>query len=299
MGEGHQNLRERTDLVFSDVTPAAVAADSDVVFLALPNAEAGPAGEAVRRAGTRCIDLSGAFRLRDPATHAACYAFDAPAPDLRGEFLYGLTEAVRDRLPDAQAVANPGCFATAAILALLPLAEQGLLRGDVIVDGKTGSSGSGADSKPNTHHPTRAQGFWSYRALAHHHEPEIAQALGEAGASDLQLDFVPHSAPFVRGNFATAYASLPEADAARAPALDSARYAAEPFVRVVPGSPDVNVVAGSNYADVAVAVHGRRVVAFCAIDNLVKGAAGQAVQNLNAMQGWPETTGLEFPGTSP
>ncbi len=224
---------------------------------------------------------------------------DPPAPDLRPRFVYGLTEWARPKLRDARAVANPGCFATAAELALLPLAEAGLLRGPVIVDGKTGSSGAGADPLPTTHHPARAQGFWTYKPLAHQHTPEIAQALVDAGAKDLDLTFVPHSAPMVRGIFATAYATVPAADTAQVESLYRERYSKEPFVRFVTGSPDVNVVAGSNFADVSVAVRGTRVVAFCALDNLVKGGAGQAVQNLNVMMGWPEREGLGFPGMMP
>ena len=299
VAEVHPHLRGRTDLRFTDHDPAAVAASHALVFLALPNEEAGPAVEAVRRAGGRCIDLSGAYRLRDAALHAHAYGFPPPALDLRPGFVYGLTEWARPHLRGAAAVANPGCFATAAILALLPLAEAGLLAGDVVVNGATGSSGAGAEPRPTTHHPARAQAFFAYKPLAHQHAPEIAQALADAGAGPFRLDFVPHSAPFVRGIFATAYVRLAEADAARVPALYAERYAAEPFVRMVPGSPDVNVVAGSNHADVSVAVQGPRVVVFCALDNLVKGAAGQAIQNLNVMQGWPETTGLEFPGTYP
>jgi N-acetyl-gamma-glutamyl-phosphate reductase len=299
VAEVHRNLRERSDLVFEDADAASVVARSDFVFVALPNAQAGEAVEAVRRAGGRCVDLSGAFRLRDDALHREYYRFDPPAPDLRSEFVFGLTEGFRDTLKDAQAVANPGCFATAAMLALLPLAEQGWLSGNVIVNGVTGSSGSGADGKPGTHHPTRAQGFWSYRPLVHQHAPEIHQALTDLGAGEFGLSFVPHSAPFVRGIFATAYAQLPLDQAAKVEALYQERYGREHFVRVVPGTPDVNVVAGSNFADVSVAVRGTQVVVFCAIDNLVKGAAGQAVQNMNVMCGFDETAGLEFPGLAP
>lgn len=299
VAEVHRNLRERTDLVFEDAPPAAVVARSDFVFVALPNEQAGEAVAAVRRAGGRCIDLSGAFRLRDDAQHRHFYRFDPPAPDLRGEFVFGLTEAFRDQLPRAQAVANPGCFATAAMLALLPLAEAGWLSGNVIVNGVTGSSGAGADGTPGTHHPTRAQGFWSYKPLVHQHSPEIHQALTDMGAGEFGLSFVPHSAPFVRGIFATAYVQLTLAQAAGAEQLYTDRYARERFVRLVPGTPDVNVVAGSNYADVSVAVRGTQLVAFCAIDNLVKGAAGQAVQNMNVMCGFDESAGLDFPGLAP
>jgi len=299
VAEVHPNLRGRTALACTDEPPEAVAARADLVFVALPTKEAGGAAAAVRRAGARVIDLSGGFRLRDPAAHRAFYEEEPPAPELRGQFVYGLTEQARPRLREATAVANPGCFATAAVLALLPLAGAGLLTGPVIVDGKTGSSGAGADPLPTTHHPARAQGFWTYRPLVHQHTPEIAQALADGGARDVDLTFVPHSAPFVRGIFATAYATVPAAAAARVPGLYAERYAGEPFVRVVPGSPDVNVVAGSNFADVSVTVRGTRVVAFCALDNLVKGAAGQAVQNLNVMCGFPETQGLEFPGMLP
>ncbi len=299
VSEIHRNLRGVTDLVFSGTSPAEAARGTEAVFVALPTEEAGAAAAEIVRSGVRVVDLSGAFRVRDAAEHKAFYGGDPPAPDLRPGFVYGLTEWARPKLREARAVANPGCFATAAELALLPLAEAGLLRGPVIVDGKTGSSGAGADPLPTTHHPARAQGFWTYKPLAHQHTPEIAQALRDAGAKDLDLTFVPHSAPMVRGIFATAYATVAADDGARVESLYRDRYAKEPFVRYVPGSPDVNVVAGSNFADVSVAVRGTRVVAFCALDNLVKGGAGQAVQNLNAMMGWPERQGLEFPGMMP
>jgi N-acetyl-gamma-glutamyl-phosphate reductase len=203
-------------------------------------------------------------------------------------------------------VAAPGCFATAVELSLLPLARAGLLEGIVHVQGITGSSGSGAAPQATTHHPVRAGNLRAYRPLWHQHVPEIEQALGAAGARDLQLRFVPVSAPLVRGILATSFLELPEVwTGERLTALYRDAYGREPFVRV-PGKrlPEVAAVSGSNFAEVGVAAgpawRGRRTVTVVsAIDNLVKGGAGQAIQDMNLVLGLDERASLEDPGPWP
>jgi N-acetyl-gamma-glutamyl-phosphate reductase len=218
------------------------------------------------------------------------------------EFVYGLTELFRERVSSARFVANPGCFATGAILALAPLASAGGVAGDVVVNGVTGSSGSGAEPRAGTHHPERDGDFRAYRVLSHQHVPEIEMALRAAGARSPRLAMVPHSAPLVRGIFTTAcHFPAEPIPAARLSEIYAAFAASEPFLRMRETTPRLATVRGTNFCDLAVAASpdGRRVVVMSAIDNLVKGMAGQAVQNLNLMFGRPETEGLGFSGMHP
>ena len=197
-------------------------------------------------------------------------------------------------------MANPGCFATGVLLALMPLALEGLLDVPVTLCGVTGSSGSGVEAKSGTHHPERAQAYRAYKPLTHQHLPEIAQALAQGGAVDPQLAFVPHSAPMVRGIHITALLHPKKPmDAAAARALFARHYGGERFVRLVDQPPDCAVVAGSNFADVYAHADGKALAVLVALDNLVKGMSGQAIQNMNLMLGLPEHEGLAFPGTRP
>jgi N-acetyl-gamma-glutamyl-phosphate reductase len=210
-------------------------------------------------------------------------------------FVYGLTETNRARVREATRVGNPGCFATAAILALAPLAEH--LAGDVTLAQTTGSSGSGATAKAGTHHPERAQDMRAYKVLTHQHEPEVVRDLERAGASGFELAMVPQSGPFARGIFTVAHLRVDESvDVA---ALYRERYEDEFFVRVREGTPTLRHVARTNFCDLAVHHRGGRVVVLAAIDNLGKGMAGQAIQNLNLMCGLDETAGLRSPGGNP
>lgn len=300
----HDNLLGTSEVVFTDDPPAAYAAAADLLFFALPHGEAATHMAAVVDASpeVRVIDLSGDFRLDDAAAWEAAYGQPHPAPELVPEFVYGLPELFRERIRGARLVANPGCFATGSILALAPLAAERILAGDVVSNGVTGSSGSGAEPKWTTHHPERAEDFRVYRPLDHQHVPEIEMALGSAGARDLKLAMVPHSGPFVRGIFTTAYFFPAEpVTPARLASIYEAFYADEPFVRLRGGSPRLATVRGTNWCDVGVAARpdGTQLTVMTAIDNLVKGMAGQAVQNLNLLFGFPETEGLGFPGTHP
>jgi N-acetyl-gamma-glutamyl-phosphate reductase len=219
---------------------------------------------------------------------------------LQSEFVYGLTETNRARISAARLVANPGCFATATLLGLAPLVASGMLNGRVIVDAKTGSSGSGAKAAANTHHPQRMNSFYAYKPFTHQHVPEIEQELQRVGDWTSELVFMTHSLPVSRGIFASIYAEvsneLSETDVTK---LFSDFYRDAFFIRLVKGSPDINWVKTTNFCDLGFAVRGKQVVVFSALDNLVKGAAGQAVQNMNLMVGVDEKTGLMLVGTNP
>jgi N-acetyl-gamma-glutamyl-phosphate reductase len=247
----------------------------------------------------KVIDLSGDFRLSDRDVFAEHYGFEQTAMDAQAEFVYGLTETNREAIRNARLIANPGCFATATLLGLAPLVANHLIADRVIVDAKTGSSGSGAKAAANTHHPQRSNSFYAYKPFTHQHVPEIEQELSRAGDSPA-LVFMTHSLPVSRGIFASIYAETTKEmaeDDVRSVFADF--YRGSVFVRLVKGSPDINWVKTTNFCDIGFAVRGRELVVFSAIDNLVKGAAGQAVQNMNLMFGLDEKTGLMSLGTNP
>jgi len=303
----HPNLTGLTDLVFEDISPREAATGCDVALLALPHKVTATKVPELIELGVKIVDMSGDFRLRDAAAYKRYYGVDHPHPELLdGQFVYGLPELNREKIKAATCVASPGCFATTIELGLLPLAKAGLLNGPVHVTAMTGSSGSGAAAKPGTHHPVRSVTIRAYKPLAHQHTPEIVQTLGDAGASNVALRFVPISAPLSRGIFATAYVEVDESvDADRITALYDECYAGEPFVRRPPGRfPEVAAVAGSNYVEVGFSVgeadNGKRTVTcFSALDNLIKGGAGQAIQNMNLILGLDETASLKDPGSWP
>jgi N-acetyl-gamma-glutamyl-phosphate/LysW-gamma-L-alpha-aminoadipyl-6-phosphate reductase len=300
------HLEGLTDLTFENLSPREAARDVDIVLMGLPHRASVELVEAALETGVRVLDLSGAFRLKDPAAYRRYYGEEHARPDLLGEFVYGLPELNREHLRGARWVASPGCFATCIELGLLPFAKAGLLSGAVHTVGVTGSSGSGATPSPTTHHPVRAVNLRTYKPLDHQHVPEIERALGEAGATNPTLSFVPVSAPLTRGIFATSFFEVPEEVSPEALAETlSAAYQKERFVRVpARRKPEVVAVAGSNYAEVGLVTgeprEGRRVVTvFSALDNLIKGGAGQAIQNMNLMLGLPEHLTLEDPGPYP
>jgi N-acetyl-gamma-glutamyl-phosphate/LysW-gamma-L-alpha-aminoadipyl-6-phosphate reductase len=304
----HPNLEGRTDLRFEGLAPAEAARGMDVVLLGLPHKISALKAPEIMATGARIVDLSGDFRLRDPAAYERYYGAAHPCPRelTGGTFVYGLPELHREAIRKARYVASPGCFATTIELALLPLASAGVLTGAVEVVGITGSSGSGVAPSAGTHHPVRANNLRTYKPLEHQHIPEIAQALSDAGAPDVTVRLVPVSAPLARGIFATCFAHVDASLDARAIAdLFRARYAGEPFVRVpAKRLPEVAAVKGTNYAEVGVVAGdvegGRRLVtSFAATDNLIKGGAGQAIQSMNLMLGLDERLTLEDPGGWP
>ena len=300
VGEVHRNLYGLTELRFV-AAPQELESlpEADCVFLALPH---GQALEIAPRlpAQVKAIDLSGDFRLQDAREFLEHYGREHTATELQREFVYGLTETNRETIKRARLISNPGCFATATLLGLAPLVASGVLGGRVIVDAKTGSSGSGAKAAANTHHPQRMNSFYAYKPFTHQHVPEIEQELRSVGDWSGELVFMTHSLPVARGIFASIYVETKDALAFEdVRALYENFYRESFFVRIVSGSPDINWVKTTNFCDLGFAVRGRSLVVFSAIDNLVKGAAGQAVQNMNLMFGLDERAGLMLLGSNP
>ena len=296
----HRNLLGLTQLEFVKA-PDDVSSlrDVDCVFLALPHGQAMEIAPKLP-AAAKVIDLSGDFRLKDAAVFAQHYGREQTAMGAQKDFVYGLTETNREAIKSATRIANPGCFATATLLGLAPLVAHGQITCRVIVDAKTGSSGSGAKAAANTHHPQRSNSFYAYKPFTHQHVPEIEQELKCLGDWTNELVFMTHSLPVARGIFASIYCELKnEITAAEVRAMFADFYRNSFFVRLVDGSPDINWVKTTNFCDLGFAARGRQLVVFSALDNLVKGAAGQAVQNMNLMFGLDEKTGLMLVGTNP
>ena len=294
----HQPLLGRTDLVFEEMTPTEAAEGVDLVFLGVPHRVSATLVPELLETGVRIIDLSGDFRLLDPEVYARYYHGPHPVPELLGTFAYGLPELNREAIRAARWVASPGCFATCIAMALLPAAKAGLLKdARVRVVAMTGSSGSGQTPKIGTHHPLRVTNLKAYRVLDHQHMPEIVQTLESAGAENVTLDFVPVSAPLQRGILAVAFVDAPAGfDGDAAEQAIAACYEGEPFVRRPVGrQPEVGAVKGSMYVEVGGRVVDGTWACIAAVDNLVKGGAGQAVQSMNAMLGFEETLGIDAP----
>ena len=270
--------------------------DAEVVFTALPAGEAAKLAPGWLAEGRLVIDIGSDFRLRDPKDYERWYGYAHPAPELLKEAVYGLTELTRGRLRGARVVANPGCYPTATLLALAPALQANLVEDDIIVDAKSGVSGAGHNVDDAYLFGTIDESVRPYGVPKHRHTPEIAQEVRGMSGRAPRLTFTPHLIPMNRGLIATCYATLRDGvDAARVAEAYLTAYAEEPFVRVTSSYPATKATLGSNWCLVHAVVDqpNRRLVAFAAIDNLVKGAAGSAIQNLNAMRGYPETMGLE------
>jgi N-acetyl-gamma-glutamyl-phosphate reductase len=283
----HRNLRGLTDLQFSATEPASLEPSLDAVFMALPHGES--------RA------LAGAVRERCPEARIYDLAQDFRTGHESEGWVYGLPELFRDDVVRARNTACPGCFATAILLGTAPALAAGLAPARVIVDAKTGSSGSGASPSETTHHPTRVTTFKAYKVLEHQHETEVKAAWGRTATarSIPALTFVPQSAPLVRGIYACCYLVFEGEPPPDVPRIYRDRYAGSRFVRVQEEVPNVRDVAGTNNADVYVRDHFGVTLVIVAIDNLVKGAAGQAVQCMNLGFGLAEEAGLKLPGLNP
>ena len=265
-----------------------LARDADVVFLALPDTAAAELAPRLVNAGVRTIDLSGAFRLRNAAARARWYP---ETHELPAQLVYGLTEHHRQSLRAAKLVANPGCYPTAALLTLLPLQKAGLIapQSDVIVDAKSGVSGAGKTPTDRTHFSEVHGSLSAYGVFAHRHGAEIDEGLGQT------VTFTPHLLPIDRGILETIYVRMPAGTTEEALGdVFEAAYAGEPFVRLVGTQlPEIKHVAHTNFCDIGWRVDpSGRVILISVIDNLLKGASGQAVQNMNVMLGEPETAGL-------
>jgi N-acetyl-gamma-glutamyl-phosphate reductase len=263
----------------------------DAAIVAYPHGAAAPTVAALREQGILVVDLSADFRLRDPETYKRWYG-EHGAPELFGTGVYGLTEIYREQLREAELVATPGCYPTASVLALAPLAEQGLLS-EVFVAAMQGTSGYGRSSDDTVHFSAMTENAFPYKTEGHRHRPEIEQELAALG-SPTPVTFVPHLLPLDQGELATCFAQLGEPTSKEAiRELYDQRYGEEPFVHVLDAPPNLRAVRDTNECHVYVTVEERgRVMAFAAIDNIWKGASSQGVQNLNLMLGLEETAGL-------
>jgi N-acetyl-gamma-glutamyl-phosphate reductase len=294
-------LRRHLDLAFS-APDARALRGCDVVFFATPNAVAMNDARAVLDAGSRVIDLSADFRLRDVAEWERWYKVKHGAPELVRDAVYGLCEVNRERIRGARLVANPGCYPTAVQLGFLPLVESGAVDLDhLIADAKSGVSGAGRKAELHLSYAEAADNFMAYNIQGHRHWPEIRQGLAQVAKREVGLVFVPHLTPMIRGIHATLYARVKRDMDFQA--LYQERYAREPFVDVMPAGshPDTRSVRAGNMCRIALhrPPESDTLVVLSVIDNLVKGASGQAVQNMNLMFGFPETTGLEQPALVP
>lgn len=278
--------------------------DVDLAFLALPQGEALRVAPGLLTRGTKVIDLGPDYRLKDAGMYQQTYGREHSDPEGLSRAVYGLTELNREAIASASLVANPGCYPTATLLALLPLARRGLLPTHVVVDAKSGSSGAGASPSPATHHPQAGASVNPYGGGQHRHVPEIRQALSDLHGPDVstpapQVTFVPHLVPVVRGLLCSIYAPGVDASAVQAwNGAFEACYRSSPFVRLGP-VPRLPWAVGSNRCYLATEAAPPSGVVYSALDNLVKGGAGQAVQNANLMLGLPETAGLPIGGLGP
>jgi len=282
--------RYRVPLTLSALDPERVEG-VDAAIVAYPHGAAAPTVAALRAQGILVVDLSADFRLREMDTYERWYGKHG-APELFGTGVYGLSEIYREQLRDAKLVATPGCYPTASVLALAPLAEQGLVA-DVVVNAMQGTSGYGRSSDDLVHFSAMTENAFPYKTEGHRHRPEIEQELAALGSA-APVTFVPHLLPLDQGELASCFAQTTEPITKEAvQALYRERYAGEPFVKVLDGPPNLRAVRDSNecHVYVTVAEHGR-VLAFAAIDNIWKGASSQGIQNLNLMLGLDETAGL-------
>ena len=275
-----------------------IAEDSDVLFIALPHGHAMKLVKAIAGLPVHIIDLGADYRFADTSVYETWY--HVPHTDPEAERVYGLAELYRDAIRGAHLIGNAGCYTTASILALTPLVQKHLVQMDsILIDAVSGVSGAGRTPKESTHFPEFYDNFTAYGAVSHRHTPEIEQALSEQAGEPVTINFTPHLAPIARGILATCYARL--ADGVTEEDVDAAfaaQYADEFFIRLLGRGayPSTKYVRGTNYCDIAWNIDPRthRVIVFSAIDNLVKGAAGQAIQNMNIALGLDERTGLDL-----
>jgi N-acetyl-gamma-glutamyl-phosphate reductase len=294
VGEVHPSLAGRLDLRLENLSPGQVAERADCVFCCLPHGASAAAVAELLPRGKKVIDLSADYRLNDAAEYKKWYGLEHPDPKRMAETVYGLPELYRDQIKEASLVANPGCYPTSAILALAPLLKAGAISlNGIIIDSKSGVSGAGREPKAHLHFPECNESVSAYGVGTHRHMPEIDQILSDVAAKSVRVVFTPHLIPMDRGILSTCYAE-PSREIDDAALLDIMKkfYANEPFVRVSGSLPATKQVSGTNFCDIAVRSVRGRVVVISAIDNLVKGASGAAVQNFNLMNGFEETTAL-------
>lgn len=303
----YPGLRGHIDLACESFDPETACAKADVFFYALPAGEAMKSAATLLAAGKKVVDLGADFRLQDPERYRAWYRAEPAPADLLARAVYGLPELNRAQVREASLIANPGCYPTAAILGFAPLlASHRVDPATIIIDAKSGVSGAGGRSvmKPEYSFPHVNDNLRAYGLVSHQHTPEIEQEFERLCGTSAPVQFTPHLIPMTRGILMTGYATLRgDADTAGLLGEYAAFYRDAPFVQVLPeGSlPETKYVLGSNQCHVGLKVdpRTRRVVVVSAIDNLMKGAAGQAVQNMNLMCGFPETQGLDLPSLYP
>jgi len=304
----HPHLRGYYKLNFSPINIDLIANKADVVFLALPHGVSIKYVPKLLELGLKVVDLSADFRLKNPEDYKIWYGYEHPYPDLLRKAVYGMPELHREELRNASLIASPGCNATASLLALIPLVKEKLIDlNHIVVDVKAGSSEGGAKPAPGRIHSEKENSIRPYSIEGHRHVAEVEQELSAIAGKKLRIGMSPHAVSSVRGALATAYtwASTENISEITVWKAFAKTYAKEPFVRTVRGGltryPDTKFVIGSNYADVGFAVDKRvgRIITIAAIDNLMKGASGQAVQSFNIMMGFDEKEGLEAPPLRP
>ena len=299
------HLAGLSTLVCEPLDPDTIAKKADFVFLALPHVMAQEAAFRFHLLGKKVVDLSADYRLSDPSVYATWYETTHQYPELLKQAVYGLPELHREKIKKASLIANPGCYPTSALLGLAPLMQKGKIDlGSIIIDSKSGVSGAGRSPSLAHHYPEVNEGFMAYKVGTHRHMPEIEQELSALAGKQITVSFTPHLVPLNRGILTTIYANQKSpVDTEQLHALYRDFYKDEPFVRLLPVGqfPNVRNVRGSNFCDIGVYADPRtgRAVVVTAIDNLVKGASGQAIQNMNLMMGFNEAEGLRFAGLFP
>jgi N-acetyl-gamma-glutamyl-phosphate reductase len=300
----YPQLSRFCDLVCEPTEPQEIKRRCELVFLALPHGLSVPLVQELTGAGVRCIDLGADFRLKDAAVYEQYYAVRHSAPQLLNDAVYGLPERYREQIKHADIIANPGCYPTSAIVPLAPLLSAGLISPRrVIIDSKSGVSGAGRAPKTDSLYCEVNEGVHAYGLGTHRHGPEIRQELSAAAGREVDMIFTPHLIPMNRGILTTAYAEIsPGVSGAELRQALQDAYQEEYFIRLLPAGvfPHTKWVYGSNFLDVGLYVSPEgAVILVSALDNLTKGASGQAVQNFNVMMGLPEKLGLDFAGVMP
>jgi N-acetyl-gamma-glutamyl-phosphate/LysW-gamma-L-alpha-aminoadipyl-6-phosphate reductase len=307
VGKVHKSFGNRLNYTFENLTSEETAKDCDVVFLALPHTVSFLKAPELFPLGVKVIDFSGDYRIRKKEIYEKYYKTKHTNPENIETFVYGLPELNRDKIREANRIANPGCFPTATAVGLLPLAKRGWLKGKIRVIGPTGSSGSGVHPQAGTHHPVRVNNLKSYKPLYHQHQPEMEQVLADAGGKDFSVDFIPMSAPLARGILINSIVDIaPERTDQEIRDCYEEYYSDHPFVRILGDKvfPEVISIAGTNFMEIGLSLReeqcgSRSLATITTIDNLVKGASGQAIQNMNIMFGFEETLGLDDFGLWP
>ncbi len=288
----HPALTGQLDLSLSLADPQQLAADCDVVLCCLPHAASAETVRTFSEVDLRVIDLSADFRLRSAALYELWYATEHPWPERLGQVAYGLPELFADEIVDARLVANPGCYPTSAILPLAPLLKAGVIEADVIVDSKSGVSGAGRTPKLANLYCEANESIAAYAVGKHRHQPEVVDVLDRYAAVQTEVLFTPHLTPMDRGILSTIYVEGRDLTAQHVQQLWQQAYADAPFVHVVDAPPATKHVTGTNHVHLAAFDAGKRVVLLSVLDNVVKGASGAAVQNMNCMFGLDQTLGL-------